>query len=145
MKQTRRTYLEVLLAIAAVWLTGLLVLLAAVLLLGELSPGILTGEEIRVLSGWTIGCAGAAALFANIKSTLETAMEFDEKGARNRVVGGYMIRYIGLVVLVAVCYFLRLGNVIALVCGLFTLKLAAYLQPLAHKVLKKLWGEEQDT
>ena len=92
---------------------------------------ILPRAEARV-----IGIAIFMAI--HIQRTLEDALDLGVEGAVKHVRKGYGVRMLIAVVLIGVLGFIELGDVFGVVVGIFALKIAAYLQPLMHKLLSRL-------
>ncbi len=138
LKKRNRTLLEL--------QTGILVLGVILWLLGIIlvACGVF-GEHMDqgrlALSLW-IGILTALAAAAHIYHTLDRSLGADEKTARRKIYSGYLIRTgILLLVLFGV---LQMGVGCLLVTSLayFMLKIAAYLQPLTHRMYNAFFGEK---
>lgn len=51
---------------------------------------------------------------------------------------GYVIRLLVMLVLFAVLYFLDVGDLLCAILGMFSMKVAAYMQPLTDKLTNKI-------
>lgn len=132
-KYTRQVVREVLLGIV---LWGILGAIAVLAVWG-------TGEGI--LYGFLLGVLMAAAYFFHMSVTLETSVDMmEEKSAKNHAFRSYLIRVvIGAVVLI---FAWKSGwfNMLAILAGLFTLKLGVYTRPFIHKAFCR-FGKEDDS
>ncbi|MCI8505785.1 MAG: hypothetical protein HFI67_06320 [Lachnospiraceae bacterium] len=118
---------EVLLGIGLWGLAGVIVVLAV--------WGITDG----ILYGFLLGLLLAAGYFIHMSITLETSVDMmEEKSAKNHAVRAYLIRVAaGAAVLVA-AWWSGWFNMLAILAGLFTLKLGVYTRPLIHKAFRHL-------
>lgn len=87
----------------------------------------------------------AAAYFFHMSVTLETSVDMmEEKSAKNHAIRAYIIRVaIGAAVMI---FAWRSGwfNMLAILAGLFTLKLGVYSRPLIHKAFCH-FGKQEDS
>ena len=98
-------------------------------------------DKLRFSTGLWIGIGLAVWMAINIAQVLRDAVEiYGEDGARNRVIIKSVLRYFVVVIVFFVMVKFNLGNMISAFIGVFGLKISAYLQPLAHKVIFKLKG-----
>ena len=132
-KYTASVVREVLFGIALWAILGIVL----VLIFWELSDG--------VLYGFLLGVLMAAAYFFHMSVTLETSVDMmEEKSAKNHAIRAYIIRVaIGAAVMI---FAWRSGwfNMLAILAGLFTLKLGVYSRPLIHKAFCH-FGKQEDS
>ena len=62
-------------------------------------------------------------------------------GAESRatMIIGYLIRLLVMLILFVLLYFLNIGDLLCAVIGMFSMKVAAYLQPFTDKLITKKW------
>ncbi len=92
------------------------------------------GAQARILLGFLLGVLMAAGYFLHMSVTLETSIDMmEEKTAKNHAFRSYIIRIaVGAFVLLA-AWSSGWFDMLAILAGLFTLKLGVYLRPLIHK------------
>lgn len=54
------------------------------------------------------------------------------------LVVGYLLRLAVMLVLFAVLYIFRIGDLLCALIGMFSMKVSAYMQPVTHRVLSKI-------
>lgn len=86
--------------------------------------------------GILIGIAGSL----HMARTLDRAM-LDGADSRKVITGGYVLRYTFLTVLMAAVAMTDVMDVLVTFMGYMTLKVAAYLQPITHKIYNRLFHE----
>lgn len=113
------------------------------LLLGILFSGIvleIAGTMIvRDKLYYTIGL-GAGVLLAvfmtfSIHSSVVKAVDAGERGAKAKMITSYVFRTVLVVAVIIIVGVMKLGNIVGLLLGIMTLKVAAYIQPITHKFL----------
>ena len=92
--------------------------------------------------GLWLGIAGAMIVAKHMEYTIGKALDAGEAGANKQMWLGYLIRYFGMAIFLAVLGITGVADVIAAFAGLITLKLSAYMQPLTHKISIAVCGEE---
>jgi len=98
-------------------------------------------DKIRYSTGLLIGITVAIGLAINIAQVIRDAVEiYGADGARNRLIVKSVVRYFVVVVVFFVMMKFNLGNLVTAFIGVLGLKVSAYLQPFAHKVILKLKG-----
>jgi len=98
-------------------------------------------DKIRYSTGLLIGITVAIGLAINIAQVIRDAVEiYGADGARNRLIVKSVVRYLVVVVVFFVMMKFNLGNLVTAFIGVLGLKVSAYLQPFAHKVILKLQG-----
>ena len=115
----------------------LLVGLGACLVLGIVIIGVFVPGHLKweCVLGYLIGVAVAILMVLHMTYALEQAVCMNEHGAEIHVRKTTAIR-----MLVVYAIFITIGimgfcNILAALAGIMTLKVAAYLQPITHKVL----------
>lgn len=71
------------------------------------------------------------------ENSLDEAVLYGEQEAQRYMQKSYAIRYLVVVVVFIAVSWLRIANVLTLFAGIMSLKLAAYLQPIMHKLFAK--------
>lgn len=98
-------------------------------------------DKLRFSTGLAIGIALACGMAVNIAVVLRDAVDiYGTSHAQARVIAKSVLRY---VVVVIVFYFMmkwNVGNLFSAFIGVMGLKVSAYLQPFAHKLITKLKG-----
>lgn len=96
-------------------------------------------DRLRYSSGLLIGIIVAIGLAINIATVIRDAVEiYGADGARNRVIIKSVLRYVAVVIVFFVMMLFNLGSLFSAFIGVLGLKVSAYLQPFAHKVILKL-------
>ena len=85
---------------------------------------IIPGDHLRMTAGLWIGVAAGVFMVIHMKNSLDEAVLYGEQEAQRYMQKSYAIRYLVVVVL-------------TLFAGIMSLKLAAYLQPIMHKLFAK--------
>ena len=88
--------------------------------------------------GLWIGVLLAAFLAWHMWKTIDEALDMGEAGAQKIMRKQSMLRYIIIIAVLAVLMCTKSINPLAAFLGVMTLKVAAYLQPITHKVISKL-------
>ena len=102
-------------------------------------------DKLRYSTGLFIGISVAIGLAINIAVVIRDAVEiYGADGARNRLIIKSVLRYFVVVVVFFVMMKFNLGNLATAFIGVLGLKVSAYLQPFAHKVILKLQGRGDD-
>lgn len=95
-------------------------------------------DRLSYSVGLWIGAVLAAAMAWHMWRTLDSALELGEAGAQKLMRRQSALRY-GVVILVLVFLMLtETANPLSAFLGIMTLKVAAYLQPITHKVIVRL-------
>ena len=98
-------------------------------------------DKLRYTTGLLIGIAVAIGLAVNIAQVIRDAVEiYGVDGGRNRLIVKSVLRYLVVVAVFFCMMKFNLGNLAAAFIGVLGLKVSAYLQPFAHKVILKLQG-----
>ncbi len=91
-------------------------------------------DAIGLWSG--VGICGVSAV--HMQRSIEDAVDLGEAGATKHVRLGYATRMVVTLLLAGAVIYFRIGNYVTLLIGVFPLKLAAYLQPVTHKLFQKI-------
>ena len=98
-------------------------------------------DKLRYSTGLLIGISLAIGLAVNIAVVIRDAVEiYGADGARTRLIIKSVLRYLVVVIVFFVMMKFNLGNLFTAFIGVLGLKVSAYLQPFAHKVILKLQG-----
>ena len=116
------------------------------LLIGILAAGVLfqltivwfVRSKSSYSAGLWIGVLLAAFLAWHMWKTIDEALDWGEAGAQKLMRKQSLIRYIVIIVVLAVLMCTEAANPLAAFLGVMTLKVAAYLQPVTHKAISKL-------
>ena len=98
---------------------------------------IIPGNHLKMTAGLWIGVGAGVAMLIHMRNTLNEALDLGEDGAQKYMQKRYAIRYASVVVGFIALTYLDIVNFITLLVGIMGLKVAAYLQPLAHKLFQK--------
>ena len=111
---------------------GILVYGAAVELIGVW----FAEDRLRYTTGLAIGLAVAIGMAIHMAMRLQDAVDvYGMSGAQRRIVAKSVLRYLVVVIVFFVMMRWELGNPIVAFIGVLGLKVSAYLQPFAHKVI----------
>lgn len=78
----------------------------------------------------------------SMKNSIEESLDYGETGAAKHMWIGYLTRMLVTLVVAGIVIYFKLGNYITLLVGLFSLKLAAYMQPFVHKIFLRFRKSE---
>ena len=90
-------------------------------------------NAIGLWSGVAIACFMAI----HMKRSIEDVLDLGEEGGVKRMRSTYLVRMTVVTIAMGVVIGFNLGNPITMLFGVLTLKIAAYLQPYMHKILKR--------
>lgn len=88
-----------------------------------------------------LGSALAVLAIWHMHRTLDRALDFDEGTAGKLIYRGYLTRYFVLVSVILFLIGMKWLNPLLVFLAYMTLKVAVYLQPLAHKFCNGVFGE----
>lgn len=91
-------------------------------------------DAIGLWSGIVIACVS----IIHMKRSIEDALDLGERGAIKHIRITYLKRMLIAIVIMGVIIYFHLGNPVTLLIGVFPLKMAAYLQPLIHKLFLRI-------
>ena len=90
-------------------------------------------NAIGLWSGVAIACFMAI----HMKRSIEDVLDLGEEGGVKRMRSTYLVRMTIVAIVMGVVIYFNLGNSITMLFCFLTLKIAAYLQPYMHKILKR--------
>ena len=116
---------------------GMLMVQLLYLILGEALIICIAKTPLKLAVGFAAGVAYA------VFSTFHMSFRIRKVvygGANTSVtfVLGYVIRLVVMLVLFTVLYFLDLGDLLCAILGMFSMKVAAYMQPFTDKLINKI-------
>ena len=117
-------------------------LLLGIILLGvaiQIVVAVLSKDYLYNAIGLWSGIAIACFTAIHMKRSIEDALDLGEQGATKYVRMAYLKRMILSLVFMGIVIYFHLGNPITLLIGVFPLKVAAYLQPLLHKLFQRIF------
>lgn len=106
-------------------------------ILGQLLILIFAKGKLYESVGFLAGLALAVVMIIHMAIAIENSVELEEEGALKYIRKTYIIRIVCLLVVFLLLFFLKLGDVVAALFGILSLKVSAYLQPFTHKVTQK--------
>ena len=112
-------------------------LLLGIILLGvaiQIVVAIISRDYLYNAIGLWSGIGIACFTAIHMKRSIEDALDLGEQGATKYVRMAYLKRMLLSLVVMGIVIYFHLGNPITLLIGVFPLKVAAYLQPLLHKL-----------
>ena len=93
-------------------------------------------DRLRYTTGLVIGIALACGMAINMAIVIQDAVDiYGESGAQRRIIAKSLLRYLVVVIVFFVMLRWRLGNPIIAFIGVLGLKVSAYLQPFAHRII----------
>lgn len=121
--QTKKVVLEVS-AVIALWCV-----------LGELVIFLSVGVNVRAMLGFLLGSVLAVAAFIHMGFSTEHSLDtLSEIPAKRKHIVSFVIRIVILIAVLVAAFLSGWFNLLAIVFGLFGLKVGAYLQPLVDKM-----------
>ena len=95
-------------------------------------------DKLRYTTGLAIGIALACGMAVNMAVVLLDAVDtYGASGAERRIIFKSVLRYLVVVAVFFVMLKWRLGNPIVAFIGVLGLKVSAYLQPFAHRLISQ--------
>ena len=89
--------------------------------------------------GLILGGANSIGMTIHMYSSLQKAVLYDSENAQKKVQKGSLIRMVSMIFVLAVSAILpQYVSFLGVAFGILSLKFSAYLQPLTHRVLKKI-------
>lgn len=101
----------------------------------EITGVMLVQDKLYYSAGLGIGIALAVFMTFSIHSSVVKAVDVGEGAAKGKMVTAYAFRTIVLLGVLIAAVVLDIGNILGILFGIMTLKVAAYLQPVTHKFL----------
>jgi hypothetical protein len=119
-------------------------LVAGILIYGvvvELVGVWFVSDKLHFTTGLLIGIALACGMAINMAVVLQDAVALEaESRAKTKIIMKSLLRYLIVVVIFFVMMKWNLGNLFSAFIGVVGLKVSAYLQPIAHRIISKLQG-----
>lgn len=123
---TKRVIIEVA-AVIAIWC-----------ILGELLIFFTIDESLKVMLGFLLGSIIAIVSFVHMGVSLENSLDMlEEEPAKKNTVKTFIIRAVVIALVMFAAFLSGYFNLLAIVFGMFGLKVGAYAQPLVDKIFSK--------
>ena len=113
---------------------GMLIINLIYLILGEIIIIALVPNTMRCAIGFLAGVI--YSVFATFHSGIRKIV-YGGAESRATMIIGYLIRLLVMLILFVLLYFLNIGDLLCAVIGMFSMKVAAYLQPFTDKLITK--------
>ena len=98
-------------------------------------------DKLRYSTGLFIGILLAAGMAINMAVVLQDAVDlYGGEHAQGKIIAKSILRYLIVVIVFFVMMKFEFGNLFSAFIGVLGLKVAAYMQPLTHKLVLKLLG-----
>ncbi len=98
-------------------------------------------DPIRYSIGLWFGIGIAVGLAIHIAIVIRDSVELQNvKNANRRIITKSVLRYVVVVILFLILGYFNLGNLFMAFLGVLGLKISAYFQPMALKIVNKLLG-----
>lgn len=97
----------------------------------------LKGNKLFFSIGLWSGIIVAIFMAIHMYVSISSALEFQDKDAIAKVRNHSVIRYVVVAIVLFFLYFSKLGNPLSYVAGVMGLKVAAYMQPIIHRIINK--------
>ena len=111
--------------------------MTAYLLLGELVILLFFRDDIYIGIGFFEGYLMALFMVFHMAYSIEDAVFMREDDALKHTRKSYAFRILIFVIVFSLIIFLKLGNIIAILFGIFSLKVSAYIQPFTNIFKRK--------
>lgn len=134
LQKTNRTLLELKTGIVILGLLGLVITACFASLFKEKTPW--------MCLSWVFGTLTAQLSASDMYRVLDRALDLPEKRAQRTIYLGYLKRYVILGILLVIFCLSEVLDPIVFFISYMTLKLAAYMQPLTHKMYNAWFGEK---
>ena len=93
--------------------------------------------------GLWVGVALAIGLVIHMNRSIEDGLELGGEDGVKHMQKGTMTRLVIAFVVMGAVMYLKWGNPLSLLAGVMALKVAAYLQPIVHRILGRKKGGEK--
>lgn len=101
----------------------------------EITGVMLVQDKLYYTIGLGIGLLLAAFMTFSIQVSVVRAVDVGEAAAKGKMIASYALRTIVVLAAIVLTEVLEIGNIIGVLLGIMTLKVAAYVQPVTHKFL----------
>lgn len=88
-------------------------------------------------AGLWCGIAVSVGMAIHMKDSIEEALNYTEDAAPKKMQADSMKRMTFAAIAIGLVFYLKLGNPLTVLAGVFALKISAYVQPLMHKFFQK--------
>lgn len=88
-------------------------------------------------TGLLVGVLIAMAMAVHMAWSLQTAMDLGETGVVKQMQKNNLLRYAGVLTAFGILIITGLGNPLSAFLGVMGLKVAAYLEPVTHKIFRR--------
>lgn len=107
-------------------------------ILGQVIILFIASDIIHLSAGLWIGVFAGMGIGIHMKRSIEDALDLGEGRAVKHMQKMYALRYGVTAVVFAAAIYYRIGNPLAILAGVLSLKISAYLQPHMHKLFLKI-------
>ena len=115
---------------------GMLIINLIYLILGEIIIIALVPNTMRCAIGFLAGVIYSVFATFHMSSGIRKIV-YGGAESRATMIIGYLIRLLVMLILFVLLYFLNIGDLLCAVIGMFSMKVAAYLQPFTDKLITK--------
>ena len=116
---------------------GMLVVQSVYLIIGEALILLIADTPMNLAIGFAAGVFYAAFATFHMSFRIRKVV-YGGANTSATFVLGYVIRLAVMLVLFSVLYFLDIGDLLGAILGIFSMKVAAYLQPFTDKLITKI-------
>lgn len=119
----------------------LLELLAGILfygILAEIAGLLIVQNKVMFSTGLWIGCLTAVFMAVHMTVSMERALDLDAKAAGAYIHKTFAVRTAVVFLVLGLTVYFQVGDVISCFLGVMALKVAAYIQPVTHKIIHGL-------
>ena len=95
-------------------------------------------DKLSLSLGLLIGMGTAVVMVFHMNYSIAKILDMGEGAARKGAVKGYAVRTIGVVVILLLVVVTKKANILSCIEGIFTLKVAVYLQPFTHRIIRRV-------
>ncbi len=88
--------------------------------------------------GLWCGVVISIAMAVHMRESIEEALNYTEKYAKKKMQADSAKRMTLAAIAMGVVFYLKIGNPLTVLAGIFALKVSAYAQPLMHKMIQKI-------
>ncbi|MDD3206330.1 MAG: ATP synthase subunit I [Lachnospiraceae bacterium] len=124
----------------------LIELLAGILgigILGELIGVWFVADKFGYSIGLLVGILLAMAMAVHMAWAINRVLDLDKGAAEKQMRANSILRYTFIVVALVIVMVTKTANPLAAFLGIMSLKVAAYIQPITHKLVQKISKNEE--
>ena len=92
------------------------------------------GNKLYLISGFSFGVLYALFSSFHMSLVIRKVVYSNERGSKSYVLG-YLVRLTAMIAVFLVLFLLHAGHPICAIVGMFSMKVAAYIEPFTHKLL----------